>query len=93
MIFDSYGRTLYNSIPWNNAITAISWAKNGAFFAAGSLGVIKLCDVSGWTYSTKNLDKGSIMDLRWSPDSSLLAAATAQGDIILGEITDRKIEQ
>lgn len=91
-IFDSYGRNLYTSTQWDYAVTSISWARNGEYFAAGSFGVIKLCDKSGWTYSIQEVNKGSIMDLKWSPDSTLLACSTAQGEVVLGFITDKRLE-
>lgn len=91
-IWDSYGRALYASTPWDHVVTSVSWAPNGEYFAAGSFGTIKLCDKSGWTQSVQKIEKGSVLDLKWSKDSTLLAVGTAQGTAMIGTLTDQMLE-
>ena len=50
-IWDTFGRNLFTSSPYEYVITAVSWAPNGEFFAVGSFDMLRLCDKTGWTYS------------------------------------------
>ena len=90
-IWDSYGRQIFSSSPFDYVVTSVAWAPNGEYFAIGAFGMLKLCDKSGWTHSHQKTDYGSIMDLEWSKDSSMLAAATAKGFSFLAYVTNKVI--
>jgi intraflagellar transport protein 80 len=75
-IWNSDGILLYASDIHDYVITSIAWAPNGEYFCAGSFNSIKLCDKSGWSYIMQEIEKGSIMDLSWNPDSMIAAMAT-----------------
>jgi intraflagellar transport protein 80 len=91
-IWNSDGILLYASQTHDSAITSVGWAPNGEYFCIGSFNMIKLCDKSGWSHIMQEVDKGSIMDVAWNPDSMILAMATAQGQIITGLLIDKKLE-
>jgi intraflagellar transport protein 80 len=48
-IFDDFGRTVYQSKPYEYVLTSISWSPNGQYFAVGSYDMLRLCDKTGWT--------------------------------------------
>lgn len=50
-VFDTYGRLLFASAPYDYVITSIAWSPNGDYFAVGSYDMLRLCDKTGWTYS------------------------------------------
>lgn len=58
-VWDSYGRLLYSSAPYDYVITSIAWSPNGEYFAVGAFGMLKLCDKTGWTYSFNKNESGS----------------------------------
>jgi intraflagellar transport protein 80 len=91
-IWNSDGILLYASPVHDYVITAIGWAPNGEYFCAGSFNSVKLCDKSGWSHVMQEVDKGSVMDISWNPDSMIVAMATAQGQILTGNIVDKKLE-
>ena len=49
-MWDSYGRMLFSSSPYDYVITSISWAPNGEYFAVGSYEMLKLCDKTGYSF-------------------------------------------
>lgn len=59
-VWDSYGRCLFSSSPYDYVITSIGWAPNGQYFAVGAFNMFKLCDKTGWTYSFDRTDSGSL---------------------------------
>ncbi|EGR33781.1 intraflagellar transport protein, putative [Ichthyophthirius multifiliis] len=90
-IWDSYGRCLYSSAPYDYVITSIAWAPNGEFFAVGAYGMLKLCDKTGWTYSFDKVDVGSVMQIRWSADSTICAGSCGSGHVIFGQVVERSL--
>ena len=75
-IWNSDGILLYSSSSHDYCLTSIAWAPNGQYFCVGSFNMIKLCDKSGWSHIMHELDKGSVMDICWNPDSMLVSMAT-----------------
>lgn len=72
-IWNSDGILLYSSTTHDYVLTSVGWAPNGQYFAVGSFNMVKLCDKSGWSHIMQEVDKGSIMDIQWNPDSHVLA--------------------
>ncbi len=50
-VWDSFGRLLYQSRPFEYSITSLAWCPSGDLFAAGSFNTLALCDQMGWLYS------------------------------------------
>ena len=48
-VWDSYGRQMYSSAPYDYAITSVAWAPNGETFAVGSFNQLRVCDKTGWS--------------------------------------------
>ncbi len=44
--------------------------------------MIRLCDKTGWTHSYEKTNCGTIFNLAWSADSTLLAGATGSGTLL-----------
>jgi intraflagellar transport protein 80 len=72
-IWDSYGRQLFSSNPYDYVITSLSWAPSGEYFAVGAFEMLRLCDKTGWTHSFDKVNTGSIMKIVWSPDGTICA--------------------
>ena len=88
-IWDSFGRLLYSSPPYDYVITSVGWSPNGHYFAVGAFGMLKLCDKTGWTYSFEKTECGSILDISWSSDGNICAGACGNGQVVFGFIVDR----
>lgn len=50
-VWDSFGRLLYQSSPFDYAVTAVAWCPSGDLFAVGTFNNLLLCDRMGWAYS------------------------------------------
>ena len=91
-VWDQYGRQLYNSAPYDHVITSIKWAPNGDYFAVGSFEMLRLCDKSGWSHSFDKPESGSLLNLSWSHDGTVVAGAGGNGSVVFGSIIERSIE-
>lgn len=91
-IWNADGILLFSSSSHDTVITTAAWAPNGEYFLVGTFNSVKLCDKGGWSYFVKDLDRGSIMEVAWNPDSMILALCSAQGQIFTGHIIDKKFE-
>ena len=91
-IWDSYGRPLYQSKPFDNVITSVSWCPNGELFAVGSYNNIRLCDKTGWSYSRERTQTGSIFNIAWASDGTQLAGVGGSGSVCFGHLVDRRLE-
>ncbi|KER26913.1 hypothetical protein T265_13899, partial [Opisthorchis viverrini] len=91
-LWDTFGRLLYSSSPYNHPITSLAWAPDGQLFAVGSFNMMRLCDRHGWSYAVVKTQTGSLLNMRWSADGTQIAAAGGNGEIIVGQVTDRWIE-
>jgi intraflagellar transport protein 80 len=50
-VWDSLGRKLFASAPFEHPITSISWCPSGEMFAIGSFDLISICDKLGvWNF-------------------------------------------
>jgi len=91
-VWDSYGRQLYQSQPFENVITSVAWSPNGEIFAVGSFNMLRLCDRTGWSYCRDRPECGSLMQLAWTSDGTLLAGAGGSGAVVFGELLERSLE-
>ncbi|KAH9277413.1 hypothetical protein BASA83_000284 [Batrachochytrium salamandrivorans] len=91
-IWDSFGRQIFASTPYDHPITAISWNPSGEIFAVGSFNMLRVCDKQGWSYAMKRPNSGSIFDIRWTPDGTQFAGAGGSGSVIFGNIIDKRYE-
>ncbi|GAA50697.1 intraflagellar transport protein 80 homolog [Clonorchis sinensis] len=82
------------AVRWNQDGTsfATAWAPDGQLFAVGSFNMMRLCDRHGWSYAVVKTQTGSLLNMRWSADGTQIAAAGGNGEIIVGQVTDRWIE-
>lgn len=53
--------------------------------------MLKLCDKTGWTYSYDKTNVGTLFNVSWSTDSTLLTAATGSGALLEGQIVDKTL--
>ena len=53
--------------------------------------MIRLCDKTGWTYSLVKPKTGSIIDLSWSLDGTMLVGGGGNGAVIFGYLVDKRI--
>eukprot|EP00357_Protocruzia_adherens_P036295 CAMPEP_0115012696 /NCGR_PEP_ID=MMETSP0216-20121206/24908_1 /TAXON_ID=223996 /ORGANISM="Protocruzia adherens, Strain Boccale" /LENGTH=748 /DNA_ID=CAMNT_0002381837 /DNA_START=628 /DNA_END=2874 /DNA_ORIENTATION=+ len=90
-VWDSYGRNLYASSPYDYVITSLSWAPSGDYFAVGAFEMLKLCDKSGWTQSFTKPACGSIMNMAWTSDGTILGGACGNGSVIVSSIVDKSL--
>ena len=90
-VWDQYGRQLYSSLPYDHVITSVKWSPNGEVFAVGSFEMLRLCDMSGWTHSFDKPDSGSILNLSWSHDGTVVAGAGGNGAVVFGYVVDKNL--
>lgn len=91
-LWDSFGRQLYQSQPFDYVITSISWCPNGEMFAVGSFNMLRLCDKTGWSYCRERPQSGSIMQIAWTSDGTLMAGAGGNGAVVFGQLVERKLQ-
>ncbi|KAJ1633851.1 intraflagellar transport protein 80 [Pavlovales sp. CCMP2436] len=90
-IWDSFGRQLYASAPFDFAVTSVAWCPSGAYLAVGSFNLLRLCDRTGWSISRETPDSGSIYDISWTSDGTQLAAAGGNGSVCFGQLVEREL--
>ncbi|KAH3761199.1 intraflagellar transport protein 80-like [Pelomyxa schiedti] len=91
-VWDPYGKMLYNSNPWDQPITCVSWSPNGDMFAVGSFNSVALCDKAGWIYSRDTILTGSLFEIAWTSDGTQFAAGGANGAVCFASLVDRRVE-
>jgi intraflagellar transport protein 80 len=91
-VWDSLGRVLFTSAIHEFPITSLAWSPDGALFAIGSYNTLKLCDRCGWSYSLDKPQIQSIFCLCWSSDSTQIAGACANGNVIFAHVINRRLE-
>ena len=72
-------------------ITSVKWSPNGELFAVGSFEMLRLCDKPGWTHSFNKPECGSVLQLSWSSDGTVVAGAGGNGAVIFGNVVDKNI--
>lgn len=91
-VWDSFGRQLFQSAPFETVVTSVAWSGNGQTFAVGSYNVLRLCDKTGWSYSRAKPASGSVYNVAWTSDGTQLAGAGANGAVVFGEVVGRQLE-
>lgn len=91
-VWDSFGRLLYQSSPFDYAVTSVAWCPSGDLFAVGTFNNLLLCDRMGWAYSKVHLSTGSIYAISWTADGTQLAAAGGNGSVVFGNVVDIALE-
>ncbi|KAL0481894.1 intraflagellar transport protein 80 [Acrasis kona] len=91
-VWDSHGRNLYSSAPFDYSITSVSWSPDGETFAVGSFNTLKICDKTGWAYTRKSTNTGSILNISWTSDGTQLAAAGGNGEVCFAQLVERQLE-
>jgi intraflagellar transport protein 80 len=74
-VWDSYGRLLFQSSPFEHSITSAAWAPGGGLFAVGSFNCLALCDKMGWLHSKARTSSGSLYALAWAADGMQVGRA------------------
>ncbi|VBB31889.1 unnamed protein product, partial [Acanthocheilonema viteae] len=90
-VWDEYGRPMYCSSSQDYPITSIAWNIDGDLFAVGSFNLLRLCDKAGWSHSLEKLSTGSIYNINWSPDSTQLAGACSDGNVLHAYLVEKRI--
>lgn len=91
-VWDQFGRQLFSSGLDDYPVTAISWSVDGQLFAVGSFNTLRLCDKIGWSHSLDKPATGSIYKIAWSTDSTQIAAACGNGNVIFAHVIEKRIE-
>jgi len=91
-VWDSYGRQLYSSAPYDYAITSVAWAPGGELFAVGTFNTLKVCDKTGWSCCQANTNTGSIVNLAWTADGTHVAGAGGNGTVCFAQLADKRLE-
>jgi len=55
-VWDAFGRPLYQSAPFDQAVCSVAWAPSGQAFAVGAMNTVAFCDRMGWAHSKVGLD-------------------------------------
>ena len=53
--------------------------------------MLRLCDKSGWSHSFDKPKCGSILNLSWSHDGTVVSGAGGNGQVVFGSIVDRQL--
>jgi intraflagellar transport protein 80 len=91
-VWDTFGRLLYSSSPFDYVLTSCAWSPSGACFAVGSYNFLRLCDHTGWSYSRSRIESGSIMRIAWSDDGTSCAGAGGDGSVVVSTLVNRRLE-
>ena len=91
-VWDAFGRQLFQSQPYEHVITSVKWAPHGNAFAVGAFGMLRLCDKTGWSHCREAHECGSVFDISWTGDGTLLAGATGSGSVIFAQTVQRYAE-
>ena len=81
-VWDTYGRQLFQSRPFDYVVTSVAWCPSGEFFSVGSYNLLRLCDKTGWSYCRERPESGSIMQQAWTSDGTQLACAGGNGAVV-----------
>ncbi len=85
-VWDSFGRNLFVSKALEFTVTSVAWSWNGELFAVGLYNSLRLCDRTGWTFSREHVDTGSVTKISWTSDCTQLAAVSASGAVLFGQV-------
>jgi intraflagellar transport protein 80 len=83
-VWDTTGRQLFVSSPFEHVVTSVAWSPCGGHFAVGCFDTLRLCDKQGRGYSRERIEgEGSVQCLSWSADGTMVAAGCGNGKLLL----------
>lgn len=83
-VWDTSGRQLFVSAPFEHVVTSIAWSPCGGHFAVGCFDTLRLCDKQGRGYSRERIEgEGSLQGLSWSADGTMVAAGCGNGKLLM----------
>jgi intraflagellar transport protein 80 len=91
-VWDSYGRQLYASAPFDYAVTSVAWQPGGEHFAIGAFNTLQVCDKTGWAACQKSTNTGSIVNLAWTADGTHVAGAGGNGTVCFAQLAEQRLE-
>jgi intraflagellar transport protein 80 len=91
-VWDTYGRKIFSSSPFEYPLTSLSWCPNGEVFAVGSYDLMGVCDKLGWCHTLETTSSGSLFDLAWTPDGTQIAGAGGNGTVVFGHLLNRRYD-
>ncbi|KAJ3314721.1 Intraflagellar transport protein 80 [Boothiomyces sp. JEL0838] len=91
-VWDTYGRKIYSSSPFEHPVTSISWCPSGDMFAIGSFNIVGVCDKLGWCYDLESVESGSIFNIAWTPDGTQIGCAGGNGAVLFGHLINRRYD-
>ncbi|KAJ2996367.1 Intraflagellar transport protein 80 [Globomyces sp. JEL0801] len=91
-VWDTYGRKIFSSTPFEHPVTSIAWCPSGDMFAIGSFNLLGICDKLGWCYAMEESQSGSLLNIAWTPDGTQLASAGGSGAVVFGHIVNRRLD-
>ena len=50
-MWDAFGQLLYQSAPFDHAVSAVAWHPRGQIFAVGGFNALAVCDQMGWAHA------------------------------------------
>jgi intraflagellar transport protein 80 len=91
-VWDSYGRQLFASAPFDYAVTSVAWQPGGEHFAVGTFNTLQVCDKTGWAACQSSTNTGSIVNLAWTADGTHVAGAGGNGTVCFAQLADQRLE-
>ncbi|VDQ12481.1 unnamed protein product, partial [Trichobilharzia regenti] len=88
-VWDSFGRLLYSSSPFEYPITSLSWSPDGQIQKILASHNYLMYE---WMYNLEKTQTGSILSIKWSSDGTQIACAGGNGRIVNGQIINRRTE-
>jgi intraflagellar transport protein 80 len=92
-VFDSLGVALFVSETMNHPATSVAWLPTGEAFVVGSFDTIYFCGKGGEYIKCYNTNtQSSIVDMKWTKDSSQLFASCSTGAILALNVVGKVCE-
>ena len=54
--------------------------------------MLRLCDKTGWPYSRVKPQSGTLLNLNWTSDGTMVAGAGGNGAVVFAQLVDRRLE-
>lgn len=93
-VWDNNGTIIYAGSTEEYAITSVAFCPDSQLLAIGSFNSLKLCNFSGWIYSTTkftNQTVGSLFTISWSNDGTQIVSGTATGALVFGYVIEQEM--
>ncbi|VVC31811.1 WD40/YVTN repeat-like-containing domain,WD40 repeat,WD40-repeat-containing domain [Cinara cedri] len=92
-IWDAYGNSIFVSDKLAYPVTSLNWKSDGNLLVVSYYNTILLCNQYGIILSTDYVDCGSVNTLCWSPDGTQVAAACANGKLMVSTLIERSVSE